>query len=337
MKKIYGSDSALRFSLAREYNALNRLVRVANANNFTTTLFAQNAPGISEGYDANGNPRRVSDGLGIVTERRYDALDRLVATVRDFDPTAASPNTVDTTTTFRFDALDRPTRVVDPDGIPTEYIYNGFGDVATLISRDAGNRSFRYDAAANRTRATDARGYVADFTYDALNRPLSTLYADSSFNVRHDYDQPDSVTRCVGSFPVGRLTRISDRDGITTFCYDRRGNVLRKTVESLWNTRSIAYEYTRGDRLKVVTYPSGSIVRYGRDAMARIASVTWQPNAAATPTPLLGNVSYYPYGPVQTLTFGSGRTLTKTYDQDYGVDKIVSSAAVVCCWTTRWK
>ncbi|MBL8298922.1 MAG: RHS repeat-associated core domain-containing protein [Rhodanobacteraceae bacterium] len=326
-EKIYGSDSALKYSLSREYNALNRLIRVANASNSTLALFAQNAPGISEGYDANGNPRRVSDGLGVITEQQFDALDRLAATVRDYDPAASSPTTANATTTFKYDALDRPTHVVDPDGVPTDYVYNGFGDVTRLISQDAGARDFRFDAGGNRTRETDARGHVTNYTFDALNRPVSTLYSDSSFNVQRDYDQPDSATGCIASYSLGRLTQISDRDGITTFCYDRRGNVVRKTVESLWNTRSIAYEYTRGDLLKSVTYPSGAIVRYGRDAMARIASVTWQANASATPTLLVSSVSYYPYGAMQTLTFGSGRALTKTYDQNYAIDKIASSAA----------
>ena len=42
---------------------------------------------------------------------------------------------------------------------------------------------------------------------------------------------------------------------------------------------------------------------------------------------VLNSVTYYPFGPVKTLTFGNGRTLTKTYDANYAIDSVASSAA----------
>ena len=48
--------------------------------------------------------------------------------------------------------------------------------------------------------------------------------------MRRDYDLPDSQTGCGNSFPVGRLSRLTDASGSTTYCYDRRGNVVRKRV-----------------------------------------------------------------------------------------------------------
>ncbi|MDC8012030.1 RHS repeat-associated core domain-containing protein [Tahibacter soli] len=324
-EQVVGSDSQIRRTLAREYNALNRLKKVL-AGNQQVVAFTANETGISEGYDANGNPRRMSDGLSIPTDRQYDALNRLTQVLQDYDGSITPPAAANVRTKYAYDAADRLKSVTDPDSVATTYAYNGFGDVSTLGSNDGGNRTYLYDNAGNRTRETDARGVVVDFRYDALNRLTHVLYPDSNLNVRRDYDQPDSVTGCVGSFAKGRLTQISDQDGITTYCYDRRGNVLKKSIVTIWDSQSIVYEYTRGDLLKSVKYPSGAIVRYTRDAMARVNSVTWQPDAVSTPQALLTGVSYYPFGPVQTLTFANGRTLTKTYDTKYAIDSVASSA-----------
>ena len=37
-------------------------------------------------------------------------------------------------------------------------------------------------------------------------------------------------------------------------------------------------------------------------------------------------MSYLPFGPVNVITFANGKTLTKTYDQNYDIDAIVSTA-----------
>lgn len=327
-EKTYDTASVLRRSLAREYSTLNRLKRVLDANQQVVQQFSVTGGDIREGYDANGNPRRMSDGRNVVTDQTYDALDRLVTTMQDYSAPGDPGATSNATTTLTYDAADRVKRVLDPDAIPTDYTYNGFDEVTTLASRDGGNRSYVYDAAGNVTQETDARGIMTERAYDALNRPISENFplTMSGLGKLMEYDQPDSETGCAGSFPIGRLTRIGDVEGLTTYCYDRRGNVTRKTVETVWSTRSIAYEYTRGNLLKSVTYPDGSIVRYTRDAMARIGSATWQASAITTPVSLLSGVTYYPFGPVKTLTFGNGRTLTKSYDANYAIDSVASSA-----------
>ncbi len=37
-------------------------------------------------------------------------------------------------------------------------------------------------------------------------------------------------------------------------------------------------------------------------------------------------VSYLPFGPVNQISFANGKTLTKSYDQNYDIDAIVSTA-----------
>jgi RHS repeat-associated protein len=78
--------------------------------------------------------------------------------------------------------------------------------------------------------------------------------------------------------------------------------------------------YSLADRLISMTYPSGTTAAYGRDAQGRITSVSI--NGAA----FINSVSYLPFGPVNVISFANGKTLTKTYDQNYDIDAIVSTA-----------
>ena len=52
-------------------------------------------------------------------------------------------------------------------------------------------------------------------------------------------------------------------------------------------------------------------------------TVTWK--SSGITTTVVSNATYYPFGPLNVLTWGNGRTLTKTYDQDYAIDTVASS------------
>lgn len=314
-------SGTLKRSLRRQYDQLSQLQKTLNAAN-APTFDATN------GYDGNGNLTQSADGLGTVTRQQYDGLNRLVSTIQNYNGTDTA--TKDTTTGYVYDARDNLRSVTDPDGLVTNYTYDGLNNLTALSSPDTGSTGYTYDAAGNRTSQTDARGITSTYTYDALNRLTSISYPTTSLNVAYGYDEPNSSTGCTTSYPIGRLTAMRDSSGQTKYCYDRRGNITRKTQVTLTGsggtTLVTQYAYTKADRLVSITYPSGAIVSYGRDSTGRITSVSWKANGLSTPIVLVSSASYYPYGPLNTLTFGNGRTLTKAYDQNYAIDTISSSA-----------
>lgn len=310
----------LKRSLRRQYDQLSQLQKTLNAAN-APTFDATN------GYDGNGNLTQSADGLGTVTRQQYDGLNRLVSTIQNDNGTDTA--TKDTTTGYAYDSRDNLRSVTDPDGLVTNYTYDGLNNLTALSSPDTGITGYTYDAAGNRTGQTDARGITSTYTYDALNRLTGIGYPTTSLNVSYAYDQANATTGCATSYPTGRLTRMTDSSGSTTYCYDRRGNVTKKTQATAVvggpTTLVTQYAYTKADRLVSITYPSGAIVSYGRDSTGRITSVSWKANGLSTPITLVSSASYYPYGPLNTLTFGNGRTLTKAYDQNYAIDTISSS------------
>jgi RHS repeat-associated protein len=96
--------------------------------------------------------------------------------------------------------------------------------------------------------------------------------------------------------------------------------VIRKTQVTGNQTLVLAMGYSSADRLISMTYPSGTAVGYGRDSQGRIVSVT------INATPFITSVSYLPFGPISVITFQNGKTLTKTFDQNYDIDTIISTA-----------
>jgi RHS repeat-associated protein len=331
VESTYDPTGALKRALTRQYDQLNQLVAVLNGS--TPSVAVQQfenppppetlPPGATDGYDGNGNAFYSVDTNGVGTEQQYDPLNRLVKTLQDH---AGTGTTHDTTTKYAYDARDNLRIVTDPDNLVTSYTYDGLNNLTQLTSPDTGTTTYGtatqpgYDAAGNRLVQTDANGITTTYSYDALNRLTGITYPTASLNVTYAYDAP-----ATGCYNIGRLTQITDSSGSTTYCYDARGNVVTKTQVTGGTTLTTGYTYTLADRIANITYPSGAIVSYGRDTVGRVTSVTYKANATATAQTILSNVSYYPFGPASVFTFGNGRTLTKTYDQNYAINTVASS------------
>lgn len=325
-----GPDGIDTHSLYRNYNQLNQLVFELDA--FSRPLYHMNLndtpAGVMDGHDANGNPRRLIDGRAVLLDMQYDALNRLVKTLQDYQ---GSGPTANAETRYGYDAEDRLTSVTDADGVPTGYHHNGLGDLRQVVSRDSGTSTYTYDLAGNKITETDARGTTATHVYDALNRVTDTFYPDLSRHVRRDYDLADSASGCVDSYSTGRLSRITDRSGSTTYCHDRRGNVVRKIRLKPGQTllsgdmRQVHYAYDKSNLLRQIVYPHGSVVSYARNANGQATGLSWQPYAGGPVSQLVLNAQYYPFGPLHALTFGNTLQLVKNYDANYMIDSIEST------------
>ncbi|MCE7951992.1 MAG: RHS repeat protein, partial [Xanthomonadales bacterium PRO7] len=331
-ESTYDPSSTLKRSLSRQYDQLNHLLKTLNSSSVAVQTY-QNpvdaAPaGITytDGYDGNGNAIYSVDTNGVGTEQQYDPLNRLMKTLQDH---AGTGTTKDTTTQYAYDARDNLRSVTDPDNLVTNYTYDGLNNLTQLQSPDTGTTTYGtitqpgYDAASNRLMQTDANGITTTYSYDALNRLTGIAYPTTSLNVTYAYDVP-----ATGCYNIGRLTKITDSSGSTTYCYDLRGNVLSKTQATADGSGyfTLQYQYTLADRPAQMTYPDGMVVSYGRDSVGRVTSVSYKPFAnAPTSTAIVSNVSYYPFGPANKITFGNGRTLTKSYDQDYAIGGVASS------------
>ncbi|HBN9933768.1 TPA: RHS repeat protein, partial [Pseudomonas aeruginosa] len=215
-----------------------------------------------------------------------------------------------------YDAQDNLTEVKDPRGVTTRYEYDGLGNLTRLVSPDSGTTTFEHDAAGNVIRRTDARGAVTEYRYDALNRLIERHSpSDPSLDVQYRYDLTADDNK-----GIGRLGAIEGARDSLVYRYDERGNLVEQVRSIRLDQQTlldrVTYRYDAANQLLEIGYPSGLAIGYPRNAGGQVASVTLAVGDKA-PSPLVGQIAYLPFGPLQRLTWGNGIALSREYDQDY--------------------
>ncbi len=289
-EQVFDPTNALAQTRSRVYSSLNRLSQEIGALGQTTTY----------AYDNQGNVTSIDGplpGTVDVTTNSYDALNRLT---RMTDPNTGQVN-------YGYNALDQMTSVQDPRNLTTSYGYDALNNLNQRTSPDTGATQNTYDSAGNLLTQIDAKGQTTSYTYDALNRVASISYAtDPTLNVAFTYDQ--------GTYGVGRLTGIADISGTIAYAYEIHGRLATETRVISNVTYTTSYSYDNAGRLASITYPGGREIAYSRDALGRINGITTtKSNVTQT---LVTTVSYRPFGPEETFTFGNSQTYVRGFDQD---------------------
>jgi YD repeat-containing protein len=190
----------------------------------------------------------------------YDSVNRLVQT----------RNEENATVNLTRNGQDKVTAYQDPRLITTSYVRNGFGEVIQEVSPDAGTTTSVRDARGLVTQATDGRSVVTNRTYDNASRLLTETYpAATAENVTYAYD---SIAGSANG--KGRLTSITDQSGSTTFTYNALGQIVTDKRVIATKTYTTAYLYDAAGHVSQVTYPSGRIVIYARNANGQVTAVT---------------------------------------------------------------
>ena len=282
----------------RVFDELGRLKELLGANS-QQTLFD---------YDKNdllGLTSEVGETSTLTTSNEYDSIQRLKKT------TDALSGEVD----YAYDTEGNITSISDQRDNTTSYIYDGFGNLIQESSPDAGTVVYHYDLADNLSRKIDARGIETLWAYDALNRITQISFpANPAENKTFEYD--------IGTNAKGRLNKVSDEAGITSYAYDARGNqTLTSRVTGLL-TLATSYHYNSVDQVDSITYPSGRVVEFSFDALGRPNALAAKANVGATATSLISNITYKPFGPPNSMDFSNGLSRNLSFDTDYRITGI---------------
>ncbi|WP_242395422.1 RHS repeat domain-containing protein [Anaeromyxobacter oryzisoli] len=231
-----------------------------------------------------------------------------------------SPASLDVATYLYGVSSDNLAAVTDGSNRSTSYSYDDFGRIERLTSPTlalGGARWFRYDARGNAVQRGDSTVTVS-YAYDGLDRLLALSAANvadgSTVSYQYFYDE--------GSFP-GQLTSITEPDRIVTFTYDWAGRLAMESVaESGIATPLVTeYGYDADGALVRLGYPSGLVVSLVRDpATGEVSSIT----NAADGKPFASGVTHVPGGPLASLTFGNGRTLSQTFNRRHEPRSLMS-------------
>ena len=246
----------------------------------------------------------ATDARSNATQIAFDALDRVAGTV---DPLSGK-------TATGYDGQDNPTSHIDKIGVQTTFTRDGFGEVIQEASPDRGTSSYVYNSGGDLVQTTDGRGQVINFTRDILGRLTArTPVGVTGQNVSYVYD----------TTYVGKLASMADVSGSTAFTYDARGNVLKRVSTIVKTAHTLSYTYDAADRVLSVTYPSGRVVTYQRDARGRVSAVNLQASAGAASVGLVSNIVYDAFGPLTSMALGNGLTVTQNFGSD---DRLYSRA-----------
>lgn len=260
---------------------------------------------VSYSYDNNGNLKTSQDAAGRVTSYEYDAQNRLTrATAPDGGVIVNA-----------YDTEGRLSTVTDPRGLATSYTYNGLGQLLSQASPDSGTTTYAYDSAGRLASESKANGLTISYTWDAIDRMTSRT--SGGVTETFTYDE--------GTYGKGKLTRINDATGQTTFQYSGAGELVSQASTIYGVTYTTSWSYDAAGRLLGMSYPNGLVLSYGYDGYGRLSAISSNLGAAGT---IANSFLYQPASErVYAWRFGNGLSRLVTLDSDGRVSNLSSAGA----------
>jgi YD repeat-containing protein len=181
---------------------------VSSINRIAST--AQGGSQTNYGYDNNGEPTSITNGLSQSTSYTLDALRRITAI---HNPDAASA-------TLSYNALDAVTQAKDFKGVSTSYTRDAQGHATQEASADIGSQQSSFDADGNLTATEDALGQTTQITRDALGRPTQINASAGAV----------SLSSALSYEPAsGQLSQMQQPQLTTGYQRDSLGRITRKS------------------------------------------------------------------------------------------------------------
>jgi RHS repeat-associated protein len=314
----------------REYDVQHRVVKEIHPEDASLAR--------SYVYDTTGFLSSVTDEEGRATIFTPDVLRRVAKVRRTGFNAQGQPVGLDVAPSTYERQVDSISQVTDGASRPTTYSHDDFGRLQQFTNSISNYPpAYAYDARGNLLqRKSSYYGYYGeqiitqvDFAYDGLNRVTRMSARNgidgASLTVTYRHDEPGGE---------GFLTSVAEPDRTIRFSYDLAGRLQRERIEENGVAAPLVTEYAYdadGD-VEVITYPSGSRIRYVRDpATKRVTRVLDDTFGVA----YADAVRALPAGPVTSLTFGNGLSLAQTYDARYQPSTIASGPFQVSYAMTR--
>ena len=236
-----------------------------------------------------------TDAAGRTTHYAYDAGNRLQRM------TAPDQGV----TTFAYDAEGNLASVTDARGNTTTYTYDGLGQRLSEHSPDRGATTYAYDRGGRLVSKRLANGATYAYAWDPAGRLLSR--SSAGFAETFTYDE--------GAYGKGRLSRISDSTGTTTFAYSAAGELVQQVATIFGYGYTTGWGYDAAGRLLSMTYPTGFAVNFDYDGAGRVTRI--RSNLGGVWSTLADAMLYQPAtNRLFGWRFGNGLPRMETLDAD---------------------
>ena len=278
------------FTTSAEFDEFNRLIKSINGNNIENTKH----------YDLVGNNSAFTNGLTDQTSASYDGLRRLIS----------KTNAMGGVSFFEYNIANFLTKVSDAEGKSTIYKYDDLGNVLEVSSPDTGVTLYSYDLEGNLTSKTDARGVTVVQTYDSLNRIISQTYEDPIENTYYFYD--DILD---GNMGIGRLTKVTDASGSTSYFYNGFGQIIKETRVINGVSFVTEYIYSENGQLIEIIYPGAGSLHVDYNSLGKVLKLSLSNGGSAKV--LIEDIQYMPFGALKSAIRGNSEILTQSFDLGY--------------------
>jgi RHS repeat-associated protein len=261
-------ESDATYSVEYAYDAIGRVSSVTNPDSSVVRACYDRL--VFVGIDADGHRKRqITNAQGKMVK-----VEEYTGTYSSCSADELSPYSI---TTYAYDVLGNLLTVTDQKGNQTRMSYDSLSRKTAMSDPDMGAWQYFYDANNNLIAQIDALQTSTTFSYDALNRVTLKSYP-SGTTVSYRFDTaPDNTA---STYPIGRLSIMSDATGTTKYFYDKLGRsyTTKKTISGVTFTTVSSYDLA--GRLKSMQYPiDNEVVNYSYDAGGNLSVVS---NSTAT-------------------------------------------------------
>ncbi|WP_418968685.1 DNRLRE domain-containing protein [Alloscardovia omnicolens] len=241
-------------------------------------------------YDASGNLTDVSYPIGTTTKTTYDQMGRVLSYTDEAGQTVSytydavgnklTETKGDKTTSYTYDAAGNVTSIKYPDGTSVSYTLDAMGNILSMADALGKETTYEYSCAGRLLASTNALGQRTSMTYDANGNQNSVTdaagyTASSRFTGQ---SQVASVTDGLGNtthFTYNRMEQLTETvdalGGKTAYTYDALGYPI-EMVDVNGNTTKMSYTPTA--QLKEVVLPDETTISQEYDALERLVKQT---------------------------------------------------------------
>ncbi|MFL9903038.1 DUF6531 domain-containing protein [Paraburkholderia fungorum] len=211
--------------------------------------------GTTEAYsDTNGKFYSETTRTGVIRKVFYDGMQRL-SVIAQWPADNVTPAAA-TSIRFEYDSSNRIVELVDPLGMPTDYAYDGKGNLASVTAPYDHVRQYLYEDARFPNALTGVKdesgSRVATWTYDSSGRAISVTHPDTTRNVSLSY--------------LSGTTTLSEMSGISTYAFDVGDTLRPRSITT--PAGAVSRSWDAAGNLKQRQTPDGG-VQYSWDSANR--------------------------------------------------------------------
>ncbi len=198
-----------------------------------------------------------TDAYGQPEARTYSTfLDPAAKTLRWAFPRQEGAD-ADPVADIQYDALGRMRQLTAPKGVFARWDLDSLGRVSVKTTASSGENRAVYSRKGNLQEESDAEGKRVSWTYDAIGRVFTeTLHGADGVarTTTFNYDEE------AYSYPIGRLTSVSDPDSSLEqhYDYDPYGNRRQSRLSIDGYQFALRVDYDPLQRAVGLTYPDGA-------------------------------------------------------------------------------